>query len=119
MLAQAHCHMCHLLRRVRRSLLGLEMRMRTLHGSHWSWLLVLVLLRACMHDLVAELLELFLQLEIGIGQVLVLLLRRWCPIVIAIWAGPSIHLAIWIAIIRCHLSRIAVADAQTVVARDD
>ena len=112
--------MCHLLRRVRRSLLRLEMRVRALQGSHWRWLLVLVLLWAGMHDLVAELLKLLLQLEVRIGQVLVLvlMLRGWCAIVIAVRARSSTHLSIWVAIIRSHFLRTAIADAQTVVVCD-
>lgn len=108
-LPQTHGNMCHLLRRVRWSLLGLEMGMRALQGSHWRRLLVLVLLWAGMHDLIAELLELLLQLQVRIGQVLVLLLRGWCAIVIAVRARSSTHLSIWVAIVRSHFSRTALA----------
>lgn len=53
-----------------------------------------------MHDLVAELLKLLLKLEFRVGQVLVLLLLRgWCAIVIAVWARSSTHLRIWVAVI--------------------
>jgi hypothetical protein len=59
--AQAHCNVRHLLRRMCRPLLALEMLMRTLQGCHLSWLLVLWLLRAArVHHLVAELLKLLL-----------------------------------------------------------
>lgn len=115
--------MCHLLRRVRRSLLGLKMRMRALQGSHWGWLLVLVFLWAGMHDLIAELLEFLLQLQVRVGQLLVvlllLLLRGWCAIVIAVRTWSSTHLSIGVAVIRCHFSCTATAGEKTVVGRDD
>lgn len=44
--AQAHGDVRHLLRRMCRSLLRLEVRMRALQRSHWRWLLILVLLWA-------------------------------------------------------------------------
>jgi hypothetical protein len=92
--------MCHLLRRMCRPLLSLKVRVRALQGSHLGWLLVLRLLGAVrVHDLVAELLQLLLQLKFRIGQVLVLLLRGWCAIVISIWARSSAHLRIWIRVI--------------------
>lgn len=55
-----------------------------------------------MHNLVAELLKLLLQLKLGVSQILVLLLRRWCAIVVSIWARSSTHLRIGVAIIRSH-----------------
>ena len=80
------------------------MRVCALHGRHLSWLLVLRLLRtARVHNLVAELLKLLLKLKVRIGQVLVLLLRRWCAIVVPVWTRPSAHLRIWIRIIRVHV----------------
>lgn len=83
-----------------RSLLCVVMRVRALQGSHLGWLLVLRLLRTTsVHNLVAELLELLLKLQIRICQVLVVLLRRWCAIVIAIGTRSSAHLGIWIAVI--------------------
>jgi hypothetical protein len=88
---------------MRRSLLCLEMRMRTLQGSHWGWLLVLRLLGSGrMHDLVTELLELLLKLQVRISQVLVLLLGGWCAIVVTVRPRSSTHLGIWVAVVRSH-----------------
>lgn len=72
-----------------------------------------------MHDLVAELLKLLLQLQIRIGQVLVLLLRGRRAIVTAVRARSSAHLSIRVAIVRGHYRRTAIADAQAVVVRDN
>jgi hypothetical protein len=88
---------------MRWSLLCLEMRMRTLQGSHWGWLLVLRLLGSGrMHDLVTELLKLLLKLQVRISQVLVLLLGGWRAIVVAVRPRSSTHLGIWVAVIRSH-----------------
>ena len=79
------------------------MWMCTLQGCHWGWLLILRLLGSSgMHDLVAELLELLLELQVRISQILVLLLGGWCAIVVAVRPRSSTHLGIWVAVIRSH-----------------
>ena len=89
---------------MRWALLCLKMRMRTLQGSHWDWLLILRLLGSGrMHDLVTELLKLLLKLQFRISQVLVLLLLGgWCAIVVTVRPRSSTHLSIWVAVIRSH-----------------
>lgn len=55
-----------------------------------------------MHDLVTELLKLFLELQIRVSQVLVVLLRWRSAVVAAVWTRSSAHLGIWVAVVRCH-----------------
>lgn len=72
-------------------------------GSHLGKLLVLRLLRAVRVRHVAalaKLLKVFLQPQLGIGQVLLLLLllRRWCSVLVDVGTRTSAHLRVGVSV---------------------
>jgi hypothetical protein len=89
----------------------LEVLVRAHRGGHLSQMLVLRLLRMRVHHVTAltELLQIFLQAQLRIGQMLLLLLLRgWCLGVVGIWALRSAHLRVWFRVRRRHFGRVAI-----------
>jgi hypothetical protein len=74
-------------------------------------MLILRLLRMRVHHVaaLAQLLQIFLQAQLRIGQMLLLLLLRgWCLGVVGIWALRSAHLRVWFRVRRRHFGRVAI-----------
>lgn len=96
---QAHDMLGHLLRRVGWTCWVLEMRMSAQCRAHMRHLLVLGLLwTRRMHYIssLAQLLQVFLQAQLGISQ---LVLRGWwCAILIRVLTWPSAHLRVGIRV---------------------